>query len=71
MPSTSQLLWMTVELDSRHVVLSARDERTGKTVRMRLSRPGTANLSMALRSVVKVQPGDPFDFACRGELDTA
>lgn len=65
------MLWVTVELDGRRVKLSGRDEKTGKQVTLRLSRPAAATMSMALRSVVKVKPAEPFDFGFHGELETA
>jgi hypothetical protein len=62
---------MTCELEGRHVILSARDETSGAMVTIVLSRPASETLSMALRSVVKIQDPQPFDFCFRGELKTA
>jgi hypothetical protein len=62
---------MTIEKEGRRVKISGRDERTGKMVTLRLSRPGAENVSMALRSVVKVREPDVFDFATHGDLETA
>jgi hypothetical protein len=62
---------MTLEREERHVSISARDEATGRTLRLELTLPAAENLCAALRSLRKTAPKDAevFDFGTHCRID--
>ena len=73
LPSPLPLVWLTVERDLRHLIISGREEGTGRTFRLELSRNAAVVIGMTLCSLAKTRPAEavPLDFGTNLKLEVA
>jgi hypothetical protein len=74
LPSQLPLLWVVVEREPKHLIIDAREEGTGRRVRLVLSLSAGGNIAGALHALGKVAPGvdaDVFDFGTKGKIEVA
>lgn len=61
LPSALPLVWLTIERDARHLIINGREELTGRTFRIELSRAAGQTVGTCLRSLAKTAARRPHD----------
>jgi hypothetical protein len=73
LPSPLPVWWLSLERDARHLIISGREEGTGRTLRIEFSRQAGLMVGMTLCSLARTKPADSdvLDFGTNLKIEVA